>query len=236
MTTIRPTKTRAEWVTEIRRLGRKSAESLIALGRALTEAKADLGHGQFGAMLRHDLKLHPRAAQRLMKLAHNPRFAKATNLSHLPAAVSALEILATAPEEVIEHGIESGLIHPATTAREIQIITAPLQTEPAEKRVYVSYTAQTKPAKHVYVSTSRTEPTASYTPRISYVDAAVQSRLQSIMHAVSVLSRESELEVTAIAKAAAAMHAADLQTFKRQIGIAMDSLMALSVALGEQHH
>jgi hypothetical protein len=117
-------KTRNEWAAECRGYLQKTAEALIALGRTLTKAKRDLDqHGEWLPMLRDDLKMDVRFAQRVMALARNPRFSKAANLTHLPYALSALAEIARLSDDDFEAGKASGAINPSTTAKQARLVT-----------------------------------------------------------------------------------------------------------------
>ena len=112
-------KTRKEWAAECRGCLQKTAEGLITLGKTLTKAKRDLAHGEWLAMLRDDLKMDVRFAQRVMALARNPRFSKAANLTHLPYALSTLGELARLSDDDFEAGKESGAISPSMTEKHV---------------------------------------------------------------------------------------------------------------------
>jgi len=128
-------KTRAQWAKIARGFQRQTVKGLIGLGKTLTEAKRDLdAHGEWLPFLRDDLKMDVRFAQRVMMLARNPRFSKASNLTHLPSALSALGELAKVPEDAFEAGIKSGAISPSTTAQQARKLTV-VTTEPPNKVV-----------------------------------------------------------------------------------------------------
>jgi hypothetical protein len=126
----RAKKTRAQWAEEARGFQRKTVEGLIGLGKTLIKAKDDLDHGDFGDLLRDDLKMDVRFAQRVMRLARNPRFLKASNLTHLPAALSALGALADLPENAFERGLAIGAINPSTTAAQARTLTLQVEHAP----------------------------------------------------------------------------------------------------------
>jgi hypothetical protein len=86
---------------EIRRLLKKTAETIVIIGQKLTAVKARLKHGEWGDWLRSEFDWDPRTAQRFMNVGE--RF-KNDNLSDLNIAPSALYLLAapSTPEEVRE--------------------------------------------------------------------------------------------------------------------------------------
>jgi hypothetical protein len=126
----RAKKTRVQWAEEARGFQRKTVEGLIGLGKTLIGAKDDLDHGDFGDLLSEDLKIPVRFAQRVMRLARNPRFSKASNLTHLPAALSALGALADLPENAFERGLAIGAINPRTTAAQARTIAVVVERAP----------------------------------------------------------------------------------------------------------
>jgi hypothetical protein len=119
----RARKTRAQWVEELRQcvaeiniLQKRTAERLIAFGKALRRAKEDLGHGRYTAMLRDDLKVNVRQAQRVVKIAHDKRITNASNLTRLPWAVSTMVLLLRLSDDAFAAGILDGSINPDMTA------------------------------------------------------------------------------------------------------------------------
>jgi Protein of unknown function (DUF3102) len=141
-----PAKTRAQHVAIIRGIEKKTAESLIELGRALTRAKADIPHGEFTKMLRDDLHMNVRFARALMRLGCNQRFAKGQNLSLLPPTLSTLSILAKESEEEYEAAKASGAINPhmrAKDARSIAVRATVTTTKPTTYTVPMTVQTET---------------------------------------------------------------------------------------------
>jgi hypothetical protein len=151
-------KTRAEWAELARGFQRKTVEGLIGLGKTLIKAKADLEYGEFGAMLRDDLKIEVRFAQRVMKLARNRYFAKASNLTHLPTALSALCELSDVPEDDLEAGKQSGAINPHMTAKQAKRVRIPVEYTKESFKVpaYIDPPVEL-PFARMYVPPSATE-------------------------------------------------------------------------------
>ncbi|WP_080672174.1 DUF3102 domain-containing protein [Bradyrhizobium japonicum] len=79
-------KTRAQWAKEICAAHHKSIENVLQIGRTLTAAKKALPYGEFENMIATDLPFEPATAQRLMKIARDPRIAKAARAQLLPIA------------------------------------------------------------------------------------------------------------------------------------------------------
>jgi hypothetical protein len=118
----------APWVERIRPHLERSVESIVAAGRELTEAKAELEHGRFGALL-GELGLSRRWAQKYMAAAN---VAIANPGSHLPASVSVLDVLGRLDAEELTEAIDSGKVTPSTTRAEAETVVATVRTTPAE--------------------------------------------------------------------------------------------------------
>jgi hypothetical protein len=127
--TKRRSKPRKQWAAVCRGWQRKTVEGLIGLGKTLTKAKHDLDqHGEWLPMLRDDLNMDVRFAQKVMALARNPRFSKAANLTHLPYALSALGELARLSDDDFEAGKASGAINPRMTAKRARLLVVTTTT------------------------------------------------------------------------------------------------------------
>ena len=89
--TQQPTIDRTEFVARIRETFSQSVEAIIRTGRVLLEAKADLEHGEFLAMVENDLPFGARSAQMLMAITHDARLTNAKSVSLLPPAWGTLK-------------------------------------------------------------------------------------------------------------------------------------------------
>ena len=79
----------------------KTIESIIEVGKTLQEAKDNLPHGQFEAMIKADLPFGPRQAQKFMAVARHPVLANPNFSSLLPGSITALYHLSQMePEEL----------------------------------------------------------------------------------------------------------------------------------------
>jgi hypothetical protein len=104
----------ADWETRLRPLLDRMAEAIVAAGRELVDAKADLPRGEWLRLL-EVLELHPRTAQRLMAIAQHPTLADATHWVALPTSWRTVAELARVPEGRLEAAIWSGRVHPGMT-------------------------------------------------------------------------------------------------------------------------
>ena len=101
-----------KWVARINGAWRSSVEGIIAVGRLLTEAKADLQHGQFAAMIETRLSFGANTAQILMKIASDPRLANPEFIQLLPSSWGTLYELTKVSDEIFAEKIKEGVIRP----------------------------------------------------------------------------------------------------------------------------
>ncbi len=83
---------------------KRTAEDIVEIGRELTEAKAELGHGNFDNWIKQEFEMSKPTALRFMRVYENFG-SKNVNLTHL--SVSALYLLAesSTPEPVVQEVI-----------------------------------------------------------------------------------------------------------------------------------
>jgi Protein of unknown function (DUF3102) len=105
-------------VAEINAIHRQTVEGILKLGRTLIAAKSALPHGQFEAMIDRDLSFDTSTAQRLMKIARDPRLRKAAKSQLLPSAMRTLYELTQLTDAQFERAVASG----ATTGKEVRTI------------------------------------------------------------------------------------------------------------------
>jgi hypothetical protein len=87
---------------EIRERVKRSSDDLIEIGERLTDVKARLGHGRFGAWLKAEFDWSPDTAENLINVA-----AKFRNFRNLPLGPSALYALSkpSVPEEARKEAV-----------------------------------------------------------------------------------------------------------------------------------
>jgi hypothetical protein len=139
----------AAWAARIRPHLERTVAGIIAAGRELLEAKAELPHGDFGPLL-DELGLSRRMAQRFMAVAAHPVLGNASPATHLPPSVTVLDELTRMPADELADALERGDIGPSTTRREAaelvrgatdehlvaDAIAARKAAEAAERRIY----------------------------------------------------------------------------------------------------
>jgi hypothetical protein len=107
-------KPRAEkWADEICTQLGKSVESIITAGRLLTQAKADLPHGEWLRIFNDELvPFDARTAQRLMAIAANPELSNAAHASLLPPSWTSLYELTKVEPDTLHNALRDRVITP----------------------------------------------------------------------------------------------------------------------------
>jgi hypothetical protein len=108
-------RTRAQWSELIKASWRNCVEAIICTGQLLNEAKAELGHGHWQEMARHDLPFSLRQAEMLMRIANDARIAKNENFAFLPPSVPVLYELTKLDDKTFNAMKAEGSINPSMT-------------------------------------------------------------------------------------------------------------------------
>jgi len=102
------------WVGRIMPSLDRAAEAWIQAGVDLNEAKAAVGHGQFGRVVA-ELGMSPSTATRIMAIARNPVLADRAHGHALPPSWRTLAELARLDDDELAGAIGEGLVHPEMT-------------------------------------------------------------------------------------------------------------------------
>ena len=129
---------------------RKSLERAIELGKALIEAKATEGHGNFGKLFSDHaepvegaLPFRSNWANRLMKVASNPALANPHHGADLPADLNTVYELALMSAPALEQAIEDGKVTPQTTRDEAKALRKEAAGEkPAKEKPPVEHSLE----------------------------------------------------------------------------------------------
>jgi hypothetical protein len=165
-------------------------------------------------MLRDDLKMEKRFAQRVMALARNPRFA--SNLTLLPRALSALGELARLSDDDFEAGKASGAINPSTTAKEASRLV--------KVRVTKSTTTTTPVRVHIFEAPTSAHAVSYRGGTISMptYDEDVLREEQERRHVneiIDAISSVSEADIEPLAKHLTQDRIADIEKVKQGIEV-----------------
>jgi len=107
------------WADRIRGHLRSSVESVIAAGRDLVEAKAELGDAGIRSVA-DAVGIDKSTVNYLIRVAENPVLSAHTDA--LPASVRALGELTRLDPEELEDAIEGGVVHPKLTVKDAQAL------------------------------------------------------------------------------------------------------------------
>lgn len=106
-----PAFTRQEHVMRIGGAWRKAVGCFIEAGSLLIEAKKELDHGEFEAMIRDELPFSPSTARKLMSIAMHPVLGNRAHVNDLPASWGTLYELSRMKKEQLERAIEHDLVN-----------------------------------------------------------------------------------------------------------------------------
>lgn len=110
------------WAARITECWRSSVQGIIRTGRLLIEAKADLPHGEFGAMCDRDLPFSDSTAQRLMAIARDNRLSNPAHVQLLPASWGTLYELTKLSDEEFTSAVQQHVIRPDMLRGEAELI------------------------------------------------------------------------------------------------------------------
>jgi hypothetical protein len=106
-------------------------DAILETADLLLQAKKDLDHGQFTAMINDSLPFGPDVAQRLMAIGRHTALRKAAQDRLLPGRWTTLFELSRLPDSVFEAALADGRVTPQTTRAEAAAIRLPIiQTPP----------------------------------------------------------------------------------------------------------
>lgn len=112
-----PARTGPDWASIIRNDLSRAVEGIITAGQHLTEAKAEVSHGEWIPML-GGIGISQQHAHKLMQISQNEAISNHSHVGDLPSTVRALYELSQLDPEGVEHGVEDGVIHPDMTAQD----------------------------------------------------------------------------------------------------------------------
>ena len=88
----------------------KSIEAIIETGRRLIDARKELAHGEFLAMIKNDLPFGEDTAERLIKIARDPRLSNSAHGRILPPSWRTLFELTKLNDEQFDRLVAAGVI------------------------------------------------------------------------------------------------------------------------------
>jgi hypothetical protein len=136
-------KTRKQWAAVIRADHKRFVDDFFKTGDDLIAAKRDLvDHGEFLAMIEHDLPFGAKNAQRMMRVARDPKLRKGARVHLLPMALGTCDELRKLTDEAFERALDRGEINPEMTRNQaISMVTSyrTISLEPPPGGVNVSH-------------------------------------------------------------------------------------------------
>lgn len=111
------------WIYRVNGHLTSGIQHLIEAGRALINAKSELGHGNFSSLFGPGkLRIDIRTAQLLMRVANNPALSNTNNSSFLPPALASLNVLASLDQAKLQAAIDAGKIAPHMTTLDARVL------------------------------------------------------------------------------------------------------------------
>lgn len=98
----------------------KQVESIIETGRALIDAKEELEHGSFEAMVQSKLPFNKNTAHRLRTIAEHNILSKVAHGPLLPPSWRTLYELTKLPNDILIAGLKDGSIHPKLERKDVR--------------------------------------------------------------------------------------------------------------------
>ena len=121
MITTRPSN---DYASDIASTWGKALICVMETGRLLVQAKANLPHGDYQAMIERELPFSPSTARKLVAVAEHPKLADRSIWNDLPSAWTVLYSLSNLQPETIDKGLFQGLIKPDMTPGDIAELKA----------------------------------------------------------------------------------------------------------------
>jgi hypothetical protein len=120
------------WAGQICTQLSKSAEAIIATGRLLVRAKADLPHGEWGRMFEEKLiPLSQITAGIFMQIANHRQLSDPVHVQDLPSSWGTLYELTKLPDRALDNAFKEGRITPAMERKEVKALMPVPAARPA---------------------------------------------------------------------------------------------------------
>jgi hypothetical protein len=116
------TMTREEHAARINESLRKGLDNIIETGMRIIDARKELKHGQYIAMLENDLHIKRTAAFKLVAIASNKILADVSHAKHLPSSSETLYLLTVVANQGVdlEAAMDSDAIHPKMERKDVK--------------------------------------------------------------------------------------------------------------------
>jgi hypothetical protein len=108
----------------------KQVESIIETGQCLIDAKEELDHGAFEAMVQSKLPFVPNTARRLKIIAEHEIISNRAHAHALPASWMTLYELTKLPPEILIAKLKDGSIHPKLERKDVRAMRPGAKDKP----------------------------------------------------------------------------------------------------------
>lgn len=108
----------------------KQVTSIVETGRYLIEAKEELGHGSFEAMVQRELPFNKGTAHRLRVIAGHEIISKVSHAILLPPSWMTLWELTRLPNEILLAKLKDGSIHPKLERKDVRAMRPGIEDKP----------------------------------------------------------------------------------------------------------
>lgn len=110
----------------------KQVESIIETGQYLIEAKEELGHGSYEAMVQSKLPFAKNTAHRLKAIAEHDVLSKVAHVPLLPPSWGTLYELTKLPNDVLIARLKDGSIHPKLERKDVRAMRPDAKDKPEQ--------------------------------------------------------------------------------------------------------
>lgn len=108
----------------------KQVESIIETGQMLIEAKEELPHGSFEAMVQSELPFKCATATKLRLIAKHPIISNPSHAKGLPASWNTLYELTRLPQDQLLTKLKNGSIHPKIERKDVRAMRPGIEEKP----------------------------------------------------------------------------------------------------------
>jgi len=109
----------------------KQVESIVETGQMLIEAKDELAHGSYEAMVQSKLPFSKSTARRLKAIAENEIIANRAHVHALPPSWGTLYELTKIPPEILMEKLKDGSIHPKLERKDVRAMRPDIKPKTA---------------------------------------------------------------------------------------------------------
>jgi len=125
VTPYKPSRKAKAFIKRIQLSWQSALKSIIEVGQILQTAKTDLDKKEWEDMINHELPFTRRTAEKLVKIASDPRILDPKNASILPPRWTTLEQITLLSNKQFQAAIRNGVIHADAERKDIEALVKP---------------------------------------------------------------------------------------------------------------